>query len=48
VYAYNATKHESIGCPPFQLMFGRKARFQVDIALHVETDEPVLNTEHTK
>jgi len=48
VYAYNATKHESIGFSPFQLMFGRKVRLPVDIALHVDTDEPVLNTEYAQ
>ena len=41
VYAYNATKHESTGFSQFQLVFGRKARLPVDIALHVDTDEPV-------
>jgi len=48
VYAYNATKHEYTGFSPFQLVFGRKARLPVDIALHVDTvtDEPVLNTEY--
>lgn len=48
VYSYNATKHESTGFSPFELMFGRKAKLPVDSAFQLDPENAILTTDYVK
>lgn len=39
VHAYNCTRHDSTGFSPYELMFGRKPRLALDIALGLVNEE---------
>jgi len=51
VYAFNATKHESTGFSPFELMFGRKAKLPIDSVFNLDqadSNNIPLSTDYAK
>ena len=44
VHAYNSTRNDSTGYTPFELMFGRKPRLPVDVAMGLEQEQDEMQS----